>query len=44
MDLDGVSPITITHGRITRLWGLEDTWTRVSQRAGERGSENSSFS
>ena len=35
MDIDEVSFITITDGRISRMWGVEDTWTRIRQLAGE---------
>jgi hypothetical protein len=29
MDVDEVSFIRITDGRISGIWGLEDTWTRI---------------
>jgi predicted ester cyclase len=35
MDIDEVSFITVTDGRISRMWGLEDTWTRMRQLAGD---------
>ena len=34
MDVDEVSFIRINNGRIGRMWGLEDTWTRIRQLAG----------
>jgi predicted ester cyclase len=34
MDVDEVSFIRIEDGRISRMWGLEDTWTRMRQLAG----------
>jgi predicted ester cyclase len=46
MDIDEVSFITCAQGRITRMWGLEDTWTRMRQLAGENATlgELGSFS
>jgi hypothetical protein len=35
MEVDEVSFITIADGRISRMWGLEDTWTRMRQLAGD---------
>lgn len=35
MEVDEVSFLTITDGRISRMWGLEDTWTRMRQLDGE---------
>lgn len=35
MDVDEVSFLTITDGRISRMWGLEDTWTRMRQLVGD---------
>jgi hypothetical protein len=29
MDVDEVSFIRITDGRISGIWDLEDTWTRI---------------
>jgi predicted ester cyclase len=34
MDVDEVSFVRIENGRIARMWGLEDTWTRMRQLAG----------
>jgi predicted ester cyclase len=34
MDVDEVSFIRINNGCIGRMWGLEDTWTRIRQLAG----------
>jgi predicted ester cyclase len=34
MDIDEVAFMTITDGRISRYWSLEDTWTRMQQLAG----------
>jgi predicted ester cyclase len=34
MDVDEVAFIRIEDGRIARMWGLEDTWTRMQQLAG----------
>jgi predicted ester cyclase len=34
MDVDEVSFIRIEDGRVARMWGLEDTWTRMQQLAG----------
>lgn len=46
MDIDEVAFITVTEGRITHMWGLEDTWTRMRQLAGENATlgELGSFS
>jgi predicted ester cyclase len=35
MDVDEVSFIRITDGRISGIWGLEDTWTRIRQLVGD---------
>jgi hypothetical protein len=35
MTVDEVSFIRITDGRISGMWGLEDTWTRIRQLAGD---------
>ncbi len=35
MRIDEVYFFRITAGRITSLWGLEDTWTRIRQLAGD---------
>ncbi len=35
MDVDEVSFIRITDGRISGIWGLEDTWTRIRQLIGD---------
>jgi predicted ester cyclase len=35
MRVDEVSFIRITDGRIGGMWGLEDTWTRMRQLAGD---------
>jgi predicted ester cyclase len=35
MDVDEVAFIRITDGRISGMWGLEDTWTRIRQLAGD---------
>jgi predicted ester cyclase len=35
MDVDEVSFMRITNGRIGRIWGLEDTWTRFKQLGGD---------
>jgi predicted ester cyclase len=35
MDIDEVSFIRIRDGRIAGMWGLEDTWTRIRQLAGQ---------
>jgi predicted ester cyclase len=35
MDVDEVSFLRITNGRIDRIWALEDTWTRLRQLAGD---------
>ena len=35
MRVDEVYFFTVAEGRIARLWGLEDTWTRRRQLAGE---------
>ena len=35
MDVDEISFIRITDGRISGIWGLEDTWTRIRQLVGD---------
>lgn len=35
MDVDEVSFIRMTDGRISGMWALEDTWTRMRQLAGD---------
>ena len=35
MEVDEVSFIRITDDRISGIWGLEDTWTRIRQLAGD---------
>jgi hypothetical protein len=34
MDVDEVAFIRVEDGRIARMWGLEDTWSRMQQLAG----------
>lgn len=38
MRVDEVSFIRIADGRITGMWGLEDTWTPMRQLAGDDAS------
>ena len=42
MRIDEVYFFRFTDGRISGLWGLEDTWTRMQQLAGDTSSSASS--